>query len=97
MEFARGAWGVGRLLIQRLTVAKAASEELRPVGDRRDGVGVLGEEFPEIGMVPAEVVAGGVAMFADAGAQAANFREEFVACHGFEIGVAGCAHEETVC
>ena len=36
------------LRVERLPVADAALQELRPVGDRRHGVGRLRQEFPEL-------------------------------------------------
>ena len=50
------ARGVRQLLVQGLAVADAAAEELGPLGDGGQGVGLLGEEAPELRVVPGEVV-----------------------------------------
>jgi hypothetical protein len=55
----------GKLVIERLAIADAAPQELRPLGHVGDGVGGLGQETPELGVVPAEFVAGAVTMPAD--------------------------------
>src|SRR5688572_10547266 len=67
--------GAGELLVERLPVADAAAHELRPLGDDRRRVGALGEERPELRVVPAELVAGAVAVRADAMAETLRLRD----------------------
>lgn len=68
----------GQLGVEGLAVGDAASEELGPFGHGRDGVGRFGEESPELGMVPAEVVRGAVTMFANTCSQTGYFLDELV-------------------
>ena len=65
VEFFARPGRAGELGVEGLAVANAAAHELRPVGDRGHRVGGLREERPEIGMVPAQVVAGAVPMLPD--------------------------------
>jgi hypothetical protein len=67
------------LLIERLTIANAASEELRPIGHRRQRVLPLGEESPEAGMMPAELLTGAVAVLANASAKLAHLLDQLFA------------------
>jgi hypothetical protein len=73
--------------VEGLAVGDAASEELWPFGDNRDGVGRLRQESPELGMVPAEVVSGTVAMFADTSSQAEHLLYELVTRESIEFCV----------
>jgi hypothetical protein len=73
-----------------LAVGDAASQELGPLGDDRDRVGRLREESPELGMVPAEVLSGTVAMLSDASAQADHLMYELVTRELIEFGVGSC-------
>lgn len=61
-----------------MSVGDAASEELWPFRHDRNRVGRLGQEPPELGMVPAEVLSGAVAMLADAASQAEHLPNELI-------------------
>ena len=54
-------------------LAQAAAQELRPDGTRGQRIGGLGEQPPELRMVPAERVAAAVAMLTDSGTQPAHY------------------------
>ena len=75
------------MAVERLPVTYAALQECGPGGDVRDRIGPFGEEAPQRGMVPAEVLAGAVAMLADALAEPAHFGDELVAREVVEVGV----------
>src|SRR5688572_21697740 len=85
LEFARGALRVGKLAIERLPIANAAAQELRP--GRHGGLRItaLGQQTPELGMVPAELVPSAVTMRAYAGAQTAYLGDQLVARRCVEI------------
>ena len=74
--FSRGS---GKLGVERLPVADAATEELWPLRNYRDGIGLFRQQAPELRMVPAQLVLGAVAMLADTLAKAANLGHELVA------------------
>lgn len=59
---------VRALRVQRFAVLHAAAHELRPARDERHVVGLFGEQVPQVRVIPAQVMAGGVAVGADAGA-----------------------------
>src|SRR5262245_35571602 len=80
-----GAGRIRELLIQRLSVDDAAPQKLRPCWDRRQRVRLLREESPELGMMPAERVAGAVSVSSDPGAQPSGLFDEPLAGHYFEI------------
>ena len=64
----RGHVGAGRMrqqLIQRLAVLQTAPEKRRPCRNRRQWVGLLGEETPERRVMPAERVSGAVPVCPD--------------------------------
>jgi hypothetical protein len=78
---ARGSWS------SRLAIADTASQELRPLWDGGHGVGGLGQETPELGVVPAEVVSGAVAMLPNAVPQALLLPDEILMREGIEVSV----------
>src|SRR5262245_15064782 len=51
-----GAGRIGQLLVQGLAVPQAAPEKLRPRWNRRQRIGLLGQEAPERRVMPAERV-----------------------------------------
>ena len=78
---------VRQLLVERLPVLDAARQEFRPGRHRRHRVRLLGQQAPELGVMPAEVVAGRIAVLADAGAEFLHLRDQLVAREFVEIGV----------
>ena len=60
---------IRQLLVERLAVAQAASQKLRPARDGRHRIGPLRQQPPQRWMMPAEVVSRAVAMLADPRAQ----------------------------
>ena len=77
----------GRLLVERLAVTDTAAHKLRPLGHGGYGVGLLGEQPPQPGLVPAEVVPAAVAVLADGGPQPLGFLNQGFPAHGLEVGV----------
>src|SRR3954447_15824812 len=57
---------VGQFALQRLPIAQAAAQEFRPRRNGHFGRDPIGQQSPEIGMVPAQVVTGAVPVRADA-------------------------------
>src|SRR5688500_14268222 len=78
---------VGKLLVERLPIAQAAAQELRPRRDDGERIRALGAEPPELRMVPAERVTAAVAVRADAVAEALRLGDELVVGHQGEIVV----------
>lgn len=76
---------VRTLPVQAFAIAQAATHEFRPGrhGDLR--LDLLRQYPPELGMVPAEIVPGSIAMFADAGAQAFDLCDQLLRRHPDEI------------
>jgi hypothetical protein len=85
--FLVGARGVGQLFIQGLAVAEAAAQKGRPLGHGGGGGGLLGEQGPKGGLVPAEVLTRAVAVGADGLAQTGDFRDELFAGHGGQVSI----------
>src|SRR5262249_38070223 len=83
------ARGSGKLPVERLAVADAAAEELRPPGNDRKRVGPLGQKSPELRVMPAERVRARVPVCTDAGAQPLHLREQLFAGHRLEVLVHG--------
>src|SRR5262245_2097834 len=73
------------LLIQRLSVAYAAPEKLRPCRHCWLGVLFLGKQSPEIRVMPAQLVARAVTMRTNPLPQLLDFRDELFARHTIEI------------
>src|SRR5688572_29377925 len=70
--------GTGQLAIQRLPVPQAAAKKLGPFRDGDLRCDFLREERPQVGVVPAKLVSGAVAMPADASAQTADFSDQLL-------------------
>ena len=81
---AGGPRGVGESLVERLAIPDAPAQELRPSGDLGKRIGGFREQTPEVGMVPAEIVAGGVAMAPDL-SKALHLPDEIVVGEGVEV------------
>ena len=78
-------WRIGKLTVQRFAVLDTAAEELRPIGDFGDGRPTFRQQGPQIGMMPAEVLSRGVAVFANGGAEAFHLMDEGGAVHAGEV------------
>jgi hypothetical protein len=78
---------MGRLLVQRLPIPYAASQELRPVRNHREGIGFLRQQSPERRMMPAEGMPAAVAMFSNSLPQLFRLSDELFACHLLEVFV----------
>src|SRR4030095_8728969 len=79
----RGA--AGRLPVERLAIPEATPEELRPLRNRGKRIGALGQQPPQLRMVPAQLVAGGVPVLPDACTQALHLGNELLAGHRLEV------------
>jgi hypothetical protein len=75
------------LLVERLAIADAALQELRPIGNDRHGIGSLWQERPKLGMMPAQLVAGAVPVRANGPPQPFDFGHQLVARHLVEFEV----------
>jgi acetyl-CoA C-acetyltransferase len=85
LELAPRARRIGRLLVERLPVAHAAAHELRPVGHDEARVALVWQQRPEIGVVPAQVVAARIPVLPNGGAELADFSDERVAGECIEV------------
>ena len=77
------------LLIQRRAVLDATSHELWPVGYHRLVLDVLGEQRPQVRMMPAQLMARAVAVCSDSRAQLLHLGDEVRARHVLEIVIHG--------
>jgi hypothetical protein len=77
----------GQLVVERLPVADAASQELWPLRHFRQGISGFGQETPELGMVPAELMVRAVTVPTDTVPQADYLLHELAARERFEIVV----------
>lgn len=89
VEFLARPGRAGELGVEGLAVANAAAHEVGPVGDRGHRVGGLREERPEVGMVPAQVVAGAVSMLPDPSPEAKNLGDQLLLRETREFVVGG--------
>jgi len=78
------------LLIERLAIANAPPEELRPIGHRGKRVLLFREEAPETRVMPAELLTGTVPVLANAPAQLANLLQQLFAGETGQIFVHHC-------
>ena len=74
----RDPGGGGELVVERLSVAHAASQELWPRWHRRLWISGLGEQAPQLRMVPTQLVASAVAVLADPVPEANDLVHELV-------------------
>jgi hypothetical protein len=88
----RSRW---ELLIKRLAVPETALHEHRPLGHVRLRIGGVGEEPPELRMMPAEIVAGAVPVPPDALSQTQDLLDEFLPGELLEL-IIGCHHAESL-
>jgi hypothetical protein len=75
------------LIVQRLPITDAPAHELGPVGHGRKGVLPLGQQSPQRGVMPAELVLAAVPMRADALSQLPGFGDELLAGQPFQVFV----------
>src|SRR2546430_818664 len=88
--------GRGRELdIERLPVPDAAPQELGPVRNLRERIRGFGQEPPELGMMPAEIVAGAVPMPPDPFPQTKDLVDQLVARECRELLVARHHYDES--
>ena len=85
----------GKLLIERLAIADAPPQELWPFRHLRDRIGDLGQEPPELGVVPAEFVTGAVSVPPDSFAQMHHFVNQVLSGERLKI-VVRWHHEASV-
>ena len=78
-----------QLPVERLAIANAAAQKLRPLGHHRQRIGSLGQERPELRMMPAQLMRRAVAMRANAFAQALDFSDQGAAVQRLEVVVRG--------
>src|SRR5262245_41462130 len=78
---------MGRLLIERFPVANAAFEKLRPVRHLGERFRLLRQKFPQLWMMPAQLVTARIAVRADAVPQPPHLGEQLLACHVGQVFV----------
>jgi len=78
--------GVGGLFVQGLSVVAATLEKTGPGRNRGKGIGFFGREAPKVGMMPAELMEGGIAMDANAFPQPDDLLDQPLRGHVSEIG-----------
>src|SRR5262245_25457758 len=83
--FVVGTRRVRQFAIKGFAIAQAAAQEFRPWRHGDVGRDALGKQSPEIRMMPAQIVAGAVAVRANTGAQALCFEEQLLAVHPVEV------------
>lgn len=66
------------LLIERLPIPYAATEELRPIGNDRKWIRSLRQQRPQRRMMPTQIVAGAVTVLANTLAEPFHFGDELV-------------------
>jgi len=81
------AGSVRCLFVERLAVTHAAPDERGPLGNHRLRVRPLRKQAPQTGVVPAQLVLGAVAMFADARAQLLDLADQLLTSHLLDIFV----------
>src|SRR5262245_12010481 len=57
---------VRQLAVERFAVSQASAQELRPWRDRDFGCHPLGQQTPELGVMPAQIMSAAVPVFTDA-------------------------------
>src|SRR5262249_23778612 len=87
VELIRNTRCVRELLIERLPVSQTTSQELRPGRDGDFGIDLLRKKTPELGVVPAQPMLGGVAVLADAGSELLYFRHQLGSCKEIKVFV----------
>ena len=75
------------MAVERLAIPEASAQELRPVRDSGNRIGLFGQQAPQRRMVPAQLLSGAVAVLADSGAQPLDLCDERVSIEGCEIFV----------
>jgi hypothetical protein len=78
---------IRKFSIQRLPVPHTASQELRPCRHGQIRIDLLWKKFPELGMVPTQLMSGTVAMPANPGAQFLHFGGHLVPRKLFKVFV----------
>src|SRR5262245_4967387 len=84
LVFVIGTRRIRQFAIERFAIAQASAQEFRPRRDgnvRRDP---LGQQAPEVRMMPAQIVTGAITVRADAGSQSLHFREQLLAVQPFK-------------
>lgn len=89
VELVAGPWRLPGLLIQRRAVLDATSHELWPVGYDWLVLDSLGEQRPQVRMVPAQVMTRAVAVCSDPRAQSLHLGDEVRSKHVIEIVIHG--------
>src|SRR5438093_13274524 len=77
------SWSVQELFVQRLAIPEAAAQELRPCRHVRQRIALLGQQSPELWMVPTQFVTRSIAVGPNTCTQPFDFRHERVS---IEIG-----------
>src|SRR5262245_54529183 len=79
--------GLRQLLIERLPVADTPTHEVRPFRDIGQGIGLLRQQSPQRGMMPAKLLPAGIPVLANALPQLLNFDDQLSTLHVVKIVV----------
>src|SRR5882757_2405780 len=85
--FEIGPRRIGQLAVQRFPVSQASTQEFWPRRHRDFGRNRLGQQSPKLGMMPAKIVAGAVAVRANAGPQTFHLSNKSLAVPTIEVMV----------
>jgi len=89
--------GVRQLTLERLAVPHAPAQELRPGRHRDFRHRALGQQSPELWVMPAQRMSTIIAMRANASAQPLDFANELLAAQGLEIVIDGRIGQSSSC
>jgi hypothetical protein len=78
---------VREIAVEGFAVLEAAAQELRPVGNLGQGIGSLGEQSPQRGVMPTEFLTRTVAMGADARSQSLDLADERLTVEAVQVFV----------
>ena len=95
VEFLVCARSRRKLPVKRLAVPDTASHEFGPSRDLWLGICALGEEPPELGVMPAKIVSGAVPVLPDTFSQAQYLLDQLLVGQRLE-SIIGCHHAESL-
>ena len=76
---------IRQLLVERLAIPEASPQELRPVGNTRNGIGRFREQPPQSRVMPTQLMARTVPVRPDSGPQPFDLRYEPVSIESRKI------------
>jgi hypothetical protein len=76
---------VGQLSIERLAIANAPTQELRPIRDGNSAGKRLRQQSPKLRVMPTQIVSSAIAVRTNTRTQPQNLSDELVPTHAFEV------------